>query len=298
MGIADRFFKRSQSAAAAAAAAAVANAKFKIGDEVKDQSTGRFGRVRDIDYDGINKRLIYTIETPGSGKMNVAEDDLQLNQVQFPPAFQWGDEVQGVDNPGGNVQEPAAPTKDSLSDRIYDITQNGQPEAYEGELQQLLEQWKQVVGTPQPRFLGGSKSFGIVNKFRKAQQPSPADQFLQAIQKYIQSGNKLFFKGMTNRVFVNFNKIDENTVELAHIHAEIIGQGDGTLALQGINKLADQYGVQIVALVGAIADVHDSFMGDDELVDWYAQQGYVDTEDFEHLMDETDYRIPMTRKPE
>lgn len=57
----------------------------------------------------------------------------------------------------GQATAPSGPTKDQLSDRIYDITQSGQPEQYEGELQDLLNQWQQVVGTPQPRFLGGSK---------------------------------------------------------------------------------------------------------------------------------------------
>ena len=54
------------------------------------------------------------------------------------------------------------PTKDQISDQIWDLTR--QREYDPEQLQALLDQWKSLTGTDQPRFLGGS-----TNTFRLAQ---------------------------------------------------------------------------------------------------------------------------------
>jgi hypothetical protein len=81
----------------------------------------------------------------------------------YPP---WLGEVDST-----QTAAPSGPTQDQISDRIYDITIKQQPEAQSGELQGLLDQWKQMTGRDKPRFLEGIKNpfvklAKLANKFK------------------------------------------------------------------------------------------------------------------------------------
>ena len=137
MGIAENFRKRQSQQQSQVVP--------KVGDEVQviddtdDEYYGEFGDIESISSDPNTNEPIYRVE--------FSEKDEN---------YFTGDAIEVV--PTTTQTQPKVTTKEDLSARIYDITQSQQPEAYEGELQELMNQWQQVTGTPQPRFLGGSNS--------------------------------------------------------------------------------------------------------------------------------------------
>lgn len=79
----------------------------------------------------------------------------------------------------GQVQQPQqqGPTREQLSEQIWDATRAQNPD--QEQIQELLRQWEEVTGTPQPRFLGGVlKRFakkGSIKKMAQAYGGDPAD---------------------------------------------------------------------------------------------------------------------------
>lgn len=106
------------------------------------------------DLDSVDE-LTEGTEKPLSYYVSKFGQNPKVNQESIGGGYP--DWLDNGNRPGATVQQPSGPTKDQLSDRIYDITLSKQPEAHDGELAELLEQWKQLTGTPQPRFLGGSR---------------------------------------------------------------------------------------------------------------------------------------------
>jgi hypothetical protein len=84
------------------------------------------------------------------GRIRVNISGLDAPNEADNPFTYYADQLELID-------EQAKPrlTKDQISDQIWDLTR--QRDYDHDQLQPLLDQWKQLTGTPMPRFLGGKK---------------------------------------------------------------------------------------------------------------------------------------------